>query len=125
MGIFTSQKRNLQDLPKPSSFDFGSLNNINLPEMKEEVSSVSDFNFSSKDEKGKKQIFVKMDNYKEALETVDKIREKIKDADVILNDLRNMKEKEDQHIQKWHSDLEVIKEKLGRMDQILYDIENE
>ena len=125
MGIFTSQKKSLQDLPKPSSFDFGSLKSISLPEMKEEASSVSDFNFSSRDEKGKKQIFVKMDNYKEALETVDKIREKIKDADVILNDLRNMKEKEDQHIQKWHSDLEVIKEKLGRMDQILYDIENE
>jgi len=77
------------------------------------------------DLKAKKQVFVKMEHYKEALDTIDKIREKIKNAETVLNDLRNMKEKEDQHLNKWHNDLEIIKEKLGRMDQILYEIEND
>lgn len=124
MGIFTSQKRNLQDLPKPSSLEFGSVKNIDLPDISEEVSSVP----SSLDKegiKGKKQIFVKMDHYKEALDTINKIREKIKNADAVLNDLRAMKSKEDEHLEKWHKDLEVIKEKLGKMDDVLYNIEHE
>jgi valyl-tRNA synthetase len=127
MGIFTSQKRSLQDLPKPSSFEFGSVKNLDLPELKESISSVSPkLDVSEKEDiKAKKQVFVKMDHYKEALETIDKIREKIKDADLVLNDLRNMKSKEDEHLAKWHKDLEVIKEKLSKMDEVLYDIENE
>jgi len=126
MGIFTSQKRSLQDLPKPSS-EFGSVKNINLPDIKEELSSVYPVLEPERklDLKAKKQVFVKMDHYKEALETIDKIREKVKNAESVLNDLKNMKEKEDQHLDKWYHDLNVIKEKLSRMDQVLYEIENE
>tara|TARA_Y100000310_G_C20651224_1_gene799551 strand:- start:1569 stop:1940 length:372 start_codon:yes stop_codon:yes gene_type:complete len=123
MGIFTSQKRNLQDLPKPSEFDFGSVKGISLPEVKEEVSSVPEL--SEKDVNVKKQVFIKMDHYKEALDTVTKIKNKIKDADMVLNDLRNMKAKEDEHLIKWHNDLEDIKKRLNKMDEVLYDIENE
>ena len=126
MGIFTSSKRSLQDLPKPASFDFGSVKSFSLPELNEEVSSVSQFSIDQREElKTKKQVFVKMEHYKEALETIDKIREKIKEADTVLNDLRNMKTKEDEHLEKWHRDLDVIKEKLSRMDQVLYEIEHE
>ena len=123
MGIFTSQRRNLQDLPKPSSLEFGSAKNIDLPEIKE-VSSVSP-SLDKEDIKGKKQVFIKMDHYKEALDTIHKIREKIKSADAVLNDLRSMKSKEDEHLDKWHRDLEVIKEKLTKMDDVLYNIEHE
>ena len=130
MGIFTSSKKNLQDLPKPASFEFGSVKSISLPEIEEEMirSSVSpsSFNAIQKDDaRTRKQIFVKMEYYKEALDTIDKIREKIKEADVVLNDLRNMKEKEDQHLEKWHKDLDGIKDKLGRMDQVLYEMEHD
>ena len=127
MSIFTSHKKSLQDLPRPTSFEFGSVKNINIPEIKEEASSVPPLLEPERkiDLKAKKQVFVKMEHYKEALDTIDKIREKIKNAETVLNDLRNMKEKEDQHLNKWHNDLEIIKEKLGRMDQILYEIEND
>jgi|SRR3989344_7826466 len=124
MGIFTSQKKSLSDLPKPSSFDFGSVKNINLPDIKEEIGSVP-FEPLREEPKVKKQIFVKMDQYKEALETINKIRDKIKDADSVLNELRSMKDKEDMHLQKWHKDLEIIKEKLKRMDEVLYEIDHE
>jgi len=123
MSIFTSQRRNLQDLPKPAEFEFGSVKNIGLPEVGEEVSSVS--NSSEREVKAKKQVFVKMDQYKEALDTINKIRDKMKDADMVLNDLRNMKSKEDEHLIKWHNDLEEIKERLNKMDEVLYDIEND
>ena len=127
MSIFTSHKRSLQDLPKPASFEFGSVKSFNLSEIEENISSVSPGNvLNGRDElKTKKQVFVKMEYYKEALETIDKIREKIKEADTVLNDLRVMKTKEDEHLEKWHRDLEVIKEKLNRMDQVLYEIEHE
>jgi len=124
MGIFTSQKRNLQDLPKPYSLEFGSVKNIDLPEITSEISSVPP-SFIKEELKVKKQVFIKMDNYKEALDTIKKIREKIKSADAVLNDLRSMKSKEDEHLERWHNDLEVIKEKLSKMDEVLYNIEHE
>ncbi len=128
MGFFTS-KKSLQDLPTPSSFQFGSVKSISLPEIEEEVSSsVSQINssFEIKEEpKARKQVFVKMEHYKEALDTIEKIREKIKEADVVLNDLRNMKQKEDEHLDKWHKNLDGIKERLSRMDQVLYEIEHD
>ena len=111
MSIFTSQKRNLQDLPKPA--EFGSVKNIGLPEVNEEVGSVS--NLPEREVKAKKQVFVKMDQYKEALNTINKIRDKMKDADMVLNDLRNMKAKEDEHLIKWHNDLEEIKKRLNEI----------
>jgi len=129
MGIFTS-RRNLQDLPAPSSFQFGSVKSISLHEIEEEIkSSVSQirpsFEISKEEPKTRKQIFVKMEHYKEALDTIDKIREKIREADVVLNDLRNMKQKEDEHLEKWHRNLDGIKERLSRMDQVLYEIEHD
>ena len=128
MGFFNS-KKSLQDLPAPSSFQFGSVKSISLPEIEEEISSsVSQVkqSFEIKEEpKTRKQIFVKMEHYKEALDTIEKIREKIKEADVVLNDLRNMKQKEDEHLEKWHKNLDGIKERLSRMDQVLYEIEHD
>jgi hypothetical protein len=121
MGIFTSQRKNLQDLPEPASFEFGSVRGIELPEIKKEISSVPE----QEEMKAKKQIFVKMENYKEALDTINKVRDKIKDADMVLNELRSMKSKEDEHLAKWHRDLEDVKDKLNKMDQILYNIEHE
>lgn len=130
MGIFTS-KKNLQDLPTPSSLQFGSVKSISLPEIEEEMisSSLSQvkplFDIPNEESKTKKQIFVKMEHYKEALDTIEKIREKIKEADVVLNDLRNMKQKEDEHLEKWHRNLNGIKDRLSRMDQVLYEIEHD
>ena len=122
--------QNLQDLPAPSSFQFGSVKSISLHEIEEEIkSSVSQirpsFEISKEEPKTRKQIFVKMEHYKEALDTIDKIREKIREADVVLNDLRNMKQKEDEHLEKWHRNLDGIKERLSRMDQVLYEIEHD
>ena len=86
MGIFTSSKRSLQDLPKPASFEFGSVKSFNLPEINEE-SSVSQINLNQRDDsKTKKQVFVKMEHYKEALETIDKIREKIENHGFEIRD---------------------------------------
>lgn len=121
MGIFTSQKRNLQELPRPSEFEFGSVKSIKLPEIKKEISSVPEH----EEMKTKKQVFVKMEHYKEALDTINKVRDKLKDADVVLNELRSMKLKEDEYLAKWHRDLEEIKNRLNKMDQILYNIEHE
>lgn len=127
MNIFTSHKRNLQDLPMPSSFEFGSVKNIDIPEIKEEIGNVPPSIGISEmaGMRGKKQVFVKMEHYKEAIDTIDKIRDRIKNAESVLNDLRNMKEKEDEHLEKWHKDVEAIKERLERMDQVLYDIEHD
>jgi len=123
MGIFTSQNKSLQELPRPSSIDIGT---IRGSEIGSEISSVrEDVSFSMPEQKVSKKVFVKMEHYKEAIDTIEKIREKMKDTERLIGDLQKMKNQEDDYLAKWHSDLESIKSKLNKMDEILYDIENE
>ena len=123
MGIFTSQNKSLQELPRPSSIDIGT---IRGSEIGSEISSVrEDVSFSMPEQKVSKKVFVKMEHYKEAIDTIEKIREKMKDTERLVGDLQKMKNQEDDYLAKWHSDLESIKSKLNKMDEILYDIENE
>jgi len=123
MGIFTSQNKSLQELPRPSSIDIGT---IRGSEIGSEISSVrEDVSFSMPEQKVSKKVFVKMEHYKEAIDTIEKIREKMKDTERLVGDLQKMKNQEDDYLAKWHSDLESIKSKLNKMDEILYDMENE
>jgi hypothetical protein len=123
MGIFTSQGKSLQELPKPSSFDISAIRGSDIGS---EISSVKDdMSFSVSEPKVSKKVFVKMDHYKEAIDTIEKIRDKMKDTERLIGDLQRMKSQEDDLLAKWHSDLESIKTKLNKMDEILYDIENE
>ena len=123
MGIFTSQNKSLQELPRPSSIDIGT---IRGSEIGSEISSVrEDVSFSMPEQKVSKKVFVKMEHYKEAIDTIEKIREKMKDTERLIGDLQKMKNQEDDYLAKWHSDLESIKSKLNKMDEILYDMENE
>ena len=125
MGIFTSRDKSLQELPKPFSLDIdaikgseiGSVDNVNTNfEMPQ--SQVSE-------PRVKKKVFIKMDHYKEAVETIDKIKEKIRDTERLISEMKRMKTQEDECLVKWNSDMEGIKRKLSKMDEILYDMENE
>ncbi|MBS3150657.1 hypothetical protein J4425_02540 [Candidatus Woesearchaeota archaeon] len=119
MGIFTSQNKSLQELPKPSSIDIGVIRGSDLGEIESHNS------FSISEPNVKKKIFVKMDHYREAIDIVEKIKEKIKDIDRLVSDMQRMKTQEDEYLAKWHSEMEHVKTKLNKMDEILYDIENE
>lgn len=69
-----------------------------------------------------KAIFVKVDKYKEAIDTLEIIKEKLKTAQTVLNELRELKRKEEAELEEWQGTINNIKEKLTLVDNNLFEI---
>lgn len=71
---------------------------------------------------GDKPIYVKIDQYKDAMTTVDKIKELCNEADKKLGEINRLRSSEDRELEKWQEDVDRIKEKLLQIDKKLFDI---
>ena len=69
-----------------------------------------------------KAIFVQIDKYKEAVDTLEMIKEKLKTSQSILNELNELKKQEDAEFAEWQSNIEEIKEKLSVVDNNLFEV---
>ena len=69
-----------------------------------------------------KAIFVKVDKYKEAIDTLEIIKEKLKTSQTILNELKELKRKEEAELEEWRNSIEDIKEKLTLVDNNLFEV---
>ena len=69
-----------------------------------------------------KAIFVKVEKYKEAIDTLEIIKEKLKTAQAVLNELRELKRKEEAELEEWQGTINNIKEKLTLVDNNLFEI---
>ncbi len=69
-----------------------------------------------------KAIFVKVEKYKEAIDTLEIIKEKLKTAQVVLNELRELKNKEEAELEEWQNTINDIKGKLTLVDNNLFEI---
>ena len=69
-----------------------------------------------------KAIFVQIDKYKEAIDTLEMIKEKLKTSQAILNELNELKKQEDAEFSEWQSNIEEIKEKLSVVDNNLFEV---
>jgi len=69
-----------------------------------------------------KAIFVKVDKYKEAIDTLEIIKEKLKTAQSILNELKDLKKKEEAELEEWQNSINDIKEKLTLVDNNLFEV---
>lgn len=68
-----------------------------------------------------KPVFVKIDNYKEALEAIESIRGLSNQAEEILEQLARIRDDEDRELSKWHSDIQRIKDRLLIVDKNLFE----
>ena len=66
------------------------------------------------------QVFVKIDNYKDVLNTVGLIKDKLNEAKDTLTKLKGIKQREDAELDKWNSKLAEIESKIDGIDQILF-----
>ena len=69
-----------------------------------------------------KAIFVKVEKYKEAIDTLEIIKEKLKTAQAVLNELRELKNKEEAELEEWQNTINDIKEKLTLVDNNIFEI---
>ncbi|MBS3174505.1 hypothetical protein J4440_01360 [Candidatus Woesearchaeota archaeon] len=92
---------------------------INKNDFKFEENSPSEQSFSFDEEK---PIFVRMDNYKEALKHLKNLKEKIEDAQNVLAELDSIREEEEIKIEEWRKELQNIKEKMLSIDKHLFEV---
>lgn len=69
-----------------------------------------------------KPLFVKIEKYQEAMSTIKLVKEKLKDAQLVISKLERIKIEEDKEIQSWGRDIEAIKDKMINIDQILFEV---
>ncbi len=69
-----------------------------------------------------KPLFVKMEKYKEAMQTLDALKMKINDAETLIKSIENIKSEEETKLQAWKKDLQSIKEKLNSIDSDLFEV---
>jgi hypothetical protein len=71
---------------------------------------------------GERPLFVKIERYKDVMDTLEELKKKIKDASDVLNDLSKIKEQEDTELKTWKNDLESLKTKLVTIDKALFEL---
>ena len=66
-----------------------------------------------------KRIFVKIDEYKEVVETLNTAKSKLEELKSIVGQIETIKDQEDSELNMWKEKLEEIEEKVQFMDATL------
>ncbi|MDP3729126.1 MAG: hypothetical protein Q8R18_06790 [bacterium] len=70
---------------------------------------------------GEKPLFVKVEKYRDVVETLKKLKARLNDADSVLSKLGQLREEEDRELAAWQSDLERIRGQLLDIDRKLFE----
>ncbi len=69
-------------------------------------------------------VFVKIEDYKDILDVLDLIKDKLAEAKRTLADLNELKNDEDAELELWSSTLNEIENKLDDIDRSLFEPES-
>lgn len=69
-------------------------------------------------------VFVKVDEYKDVLDILDLVKNKIKSAKDAIREINDLKNQEDSEIALWANEIEDIERKVEFIDQTLLEPEN-
>ena len=67
----------------------------------------------------KADVFIKIEEYKDILDIVKLLKEKLKEGKLVLSRLNEMKNQEDEELRTWSSELENIEKKIENIDSFL------
>ncbi len=68
-----------------------------------------------------KPLFVRIEKYRDVVETLKKLKARLSDADSILEKLNHLKMEEEKELAAWHGDLEKIRGQLLDIDKKLFE----
>ena len=66
-------------------------------------------------------VYVRIDEYKDVLDIMNMIRNKIDNAKEILNKINELKNEEDAELELWHTGLEEVERKIVFIDKTLFE----
>lgn len=75
------------------------------------------------DERKEQPVFVKLDEYKDLTEIVSLAREKLQQAKRVLNNIQDLKAKEDAAFEAWENELADMETKINDIDKRLMEPE--
>ncbi|OIO64931.1 hypothetical protein AUJ68_04415 [Candidatus Woesearchaeota archaeon CG1_02_57_44] len=65
-------------------------------------------------------VFVKIDEYKDVLDTVNLVKGKMVEARSLLHEIATLKEEEDAELEQWQSNIDEIESKITAIDKALF-----
>ena len=68
-------------------------------------------------------VFVKIDDYKDVLDILSVIKNKLEDAKSLLHDIEDLKTKEDAEIESWKLSLGDVEDKVKFVNESLFEPE--
>lgn len=69
------------------------------------------------------QVFVKVDEYKNVLDIMNMIKNKLADAKNTLGEINRLKNEEDAELELWHTSLEEAERRISFIDKALFEPE--
>ena len=74
-------------------------------------------------EEGRASVFVKVDDYKDVLDVLELIKDKVEQAKKTLGDIDELKNEEDSELELWKTTLNELEEKVNNIDHALFEPE--
>ncbi|MBT7903371.1 hypothetical protein HN587_05905 [Candidatus Woesearchaeota archaeon] len=69
-------------------------------------------------------VFVKIDEYKDVLDIIDLVKNKIGEAKHLINQINEIKNQEDTELEMWYNEINDIERKVDYVDKTLVKPEN-
>ncbi len=69
-------------------------------------------------------VFVKVDEYKDVLDILDLVKNKIQEAKITIREVNDLKNQEDSELALWSNEIADIERKVDFIDQTLLEPEN-
>lgn len=76
------------------------------------------------DRSGEAPVFVKIEDYKDILDVLDLIKDRLAEAKRTLADINELKNDEDSELELWSSTLSEIEKKIEGIDRTLFEPES-
>jgi hypothetical protein len=73
---------------------------------------------------GEAPVFVKVEDYKDVLDMLDLIKDKLEQAKNILGNINEIKNEEDSELNLWESTLNEVEKKVHNIDKVLFEPES-
>jgi hypothetical protein len=69
-------------------------------------------------------VFVKIEDYKDVIDIMELVKNKISEANSLLEKIKELKAQEDAELELWNANLEDVERKIAYIDRTLFEPEN-
>ncbi len=69
-------------------------------------------------------VFIKIDEYKEIIDTISLIKAKINESKNLIKQINDLKNEEDNELEVWSNELDEIERKIHYVDKTLFEPES-